>query len=58
MRLLTEADTCTRYVLPKLQAAVDAGCEEVIVPTENKRDVDLVPDDRDRAAVEILQSET
>jgi hypothetical protein len=31
-------------ILPKLQAAVDAGCEEVIVPTENKRDVDLIPD--------------
>lgn len=31
-------------ILPKLQAAVDAGCQEVIVPTENKRDVDLLPD--------------
>lgn len=31
-------------ILPKLQAAVDAGCKEVIVPSENKRDVDLIPD--------------
>ena len=31
-------------VLPKLQAAVDAGCKEVIVPKENERDVQVVPD--------------
>ena len=30
-------------ILPKLQAAVDAGCKEVIVPTENTRDVELIP---------------
>lgn len=30
-------------ILPKLQAAVDAGCKEVIVPSENARDVELVP---------------
>ena len=31
-------------ILPKLQAAVDAGCKEVIVPKENERDVQVVPD--------------
>lgn len=31
-------------VLPKLQAAVDAGCKEVILPKENERDVQVVPD--------------
>ena len=31
-------------VLPKLQAAVDAGCKEVIVPKENERDVQMLPD--------------
>jgi ATP-dependent Lon protease len=30
-------------VLPKLQAAVEAGCREVIVPKENERDVQTVP---------------
>lgn len=30
-------------ILPKLQAAVDAGCKEVIVPSENARDVELTP---------------
>ena len=31
-------------VLPKLQAAVDAGCKEVVLPKENERDVQIVPD--------------
>ena len=31
-------------VLPKLQAAIDAGCSEVIMPKENERDVQLTPD--------------
>jgi ATP-dependent Lon protease len=31
-------------VLPKLQAAVAAGCKEVIVPKENERDVQMLPD--------------
>ena len=31
-------------VLPKLQAAVEAGCKEVIVPKDNERDVQVVPD--------------
>jgi predicted ATP-dependent protease len=31
-------------ILPKLQAAIDAGCREVIVPQENERDVAMVPD--------------
>ena len=31
-------------VLPKLQAAVDAGCKEVIMPKENERDVQMLPD--------------
>ena len=31
-------------ILPKLQAAVDAGCKEVIVPSENVRDVELIPE--------------
>jgi ATP-dependent Lon protease len=31
-------------VLPKLQAAIDAGCAEVIMPKENERDVQMTPD--------------
>jgi ATP-dependent Lon protease len=31
-------------VLPKLQAAIDAGCGEVIMPNENERDVQMTPD--------------
>jgi len=31
-------------VLPKLQAAMDAGCSEVIIPKENERDVQMTPD--------------
>jgi ATP-dependent Lon protease len=31
-------------VLPKLQAAIDAGCKEVILPQENERDVGMLPD--------------
>ena len=31
-------------VLPKLQAAIDAGCGEVIMPKENERDVQMTPD--------------
>jgi ATP-dependent Lon protease len=31
-------------VLPKLQAAIDAGCAEVIMPKENQRDVEMTPD--------------
>jgi len=44
-------------ILPKLQAAVDAGCAEVIVPTENKKDVELVPDYiRDKLKVHLASS--
>ena len=31
-------------VLPKLQATIDAGCKEVIMPKENERDVEMTPD--------------
>lgn len=31
-------------VLPKLQAAIDAGCNEVIMPKDNERDVEMSPD--------------
>lgn len=31
-------------VLPKIQAAMQAGCSEVIMPTENERDVQMTPD--------------
>ncbi len=31
-------------VLPKFQAAIDAGCKEVIMPKENERDVEMTPD--------------
>ena len=31
-------------VLPKLQAAIDAGCTEVLMPKENERDVQMTPD--------------
>ena len=31
-------------VLPKLQAAIDAGCAEVVMPKENERDVQMTPD--------------
>jgi predicted ATP-dependent protease len=31
-------------ILPKLQAAIDAGCRELVVPQENERDVTMIPD--------------
>jgi ATP-dependent Lon protease len=31
-------------VLPKLQAAIEAGCSEVLVPKENERDVQMTPE--------------
>lgn len=31
-------------VLPKLQAAIDAGCAEVIMPKDNERDVQMTPE--------------
>ena len=31
-------------VLPKLQAAIDAGCKVVIMPKENERDVQMTPE--------------
>lgn len=31
-------------VLPKLQAAIDAGCTEVLMPNENERDVQMTPE--------------
>src|SRR5437763_5674515 len=31
-------------VLPKLQATIDAGCAEVIMPRDNERDVQMTPD--------------
>jgi len=31
-------------ILRKLQAAIDAGCREVIIPRENERDVAMIPD--------------
>ncbi|QQS46118.1 MAG: BREX system Lon protease-like protein BrxL [Acidobacteriota bacterium] len=31
-------------VLPKLQSAIDAGCSEVILPKDNERDVQMLPD--------------
>jgi ATP-dependent Lon protease len=31
-------------VLPKLQAAIEAGCAEVLLPKENERDVLMMPD--------------
>jgi hypothetical protein len=31
-------------ILAKLQAAIDAGCREVVVPRENERDVTMIPD--------------
>ncbi len=31
-------------VLPKLQAAIDAGCKEVIMPRDNERDVQMTPE--------------
>ncbi|MGP0065413.1 MAG: BREX system Lon protease-like protein BrxL [Isosphaeraceae bacterium] len=31
-------------VLPKLQAAIDAGCKEVIMPKENERDFEMTPE--------------
>jgi len=31
-------------VLPKLQAAIDAGCAEVLMPKENERDVQMTPE--------------
>ena len=44
-------------VLPKLQAAVDAGCKEVIVPKENERDVQMLPDHiRNKISVRFVSS--
>lgn len=31
-------------VLPKLQAAIEAGCQEVLMPKENDRDVQMTPE--------------
>ena len=31
-------------VVPKLQAAIDAGCKEVILPSDNARDVSMAPE--------------
>jgi ATP-dependent Lon protease len=31
-------------ILPKLQAAIEAGCAEVLMPKENERDVQMTPD--------------
>lgn len=31
-------------ILPKLQAAIDAGCREVIIPSENERDFSMIPE--------------
>jgi ATP-dependent Lon protease len=31
-------------ILPKLQAAIEAGCNEVLMPKENERDVQMAPD--------------
>lgn len=31
-------------VVPKLQAAIEAGCKQVIMPKENERDVQMTPD--------------
>ena len=31
-------------VLAKLQAAIDAGCKEVILPKDNERDVTMMPE--------------
>jgi ATP-dependent Lon protease len=31
-------------VMPKLQAAIDAGCKQVVLPKENERDVQMTPD--------------
>lgn len=44
-------------VLPKLQAAIDAGCKEVIMPKENERDVQMTPDYvRNRVTVRFVSS--
>lgn len=44
-------------VLPKLQAAIDAGCAEVIMPKDNERDVQTTPDYvRDRIKVRFVSS--
>jgi ATP-dependent Lon protease len=44
-------------VLPKLQAAIDAGCTEVIMPKENERDVQMTPDYvRDKLEVRFVTS--
>lgn len=44
-------------VLPKLQAAIDAGCTEVIMPRENERDVQMTPDYvRTKIAVRFVTS--
>jgi ATP-dependent Lon protease len=44
-------------VLPKLQAAIDAGCQEAIMPKENERDVQMTPDYvRDKIRVRFVSS--
>jgi ATP-dependent Lon protease len=44
-------------VLPKLQAAIDAGCNEVILPSDNQRDVEVVPDYvRNKISVRFVSS--
>ncbi len=44
-------------VLPKLQAAIDAGCKEVIMPKDNERDVQMSPDYvRNRISVRFVSS--
>jgi ATP-dependent Lon protease len=44
-------------VLPKLQAAIDAGCKEVIMPKDNQRDVQMTPDYvKNKVAVRFVSS--
>lgn len=44
-------------VLPKLQAAIDAGCAEVVMPKENERDVLMTPDYvRNKVKVKFVSS--
>jgi ATP-dependent Lon protease len=44
-------------VLPKMQAAIDAGCKEVIMPKDNERDVQMAPEYvRNRIKVQFVTS--
>jgi ATP-dependent Lon protease len=44
-------------VLPKLPAAIDASCTEVIMPEDNERDVQMTPEYvRDRIKVRFVSS--